>query len=92
MLTEGYSNKMIAARLDITERAVEKRKSRAMKKMNAGTPADLLRLAITHELLVERPQTANRIVSGPHFRPTRATATDAHAIPAVIDERHEATE
>ncbi len=52
-IKEGHSNKLIAGRLGITPRAVEMRRSSLMKKLNAGSLAELLRLAITREMNAE---------------------------------------
>ena len=44
-LTRGLSNRQIAERADVTVRAVEMRRSGLMKKLDAGSLAELLRLA-----------------------------------------------
>jgi FixJ family two-component response regulator len=49
LIREGRSNKEIAARLDITARAVELRRAGLMKKLGAGSLPELLRLAIDAE-------------------------------------------
>lgn len=53
LLTQGHSNKSIAARLLISERAVELRRSRLMQRLGAKTLAELLDLTITHRVLDE---------------------------------------
>jgi len=42
----GDTNKKIAATLDISQRAVEDRRSKLMQKLNIDNMADLVRLAI----------------------------------------------
>lgn len=47
----GESNKVMAVRLDISERAVEMRRAVIMRKLNVSSLAELLDLAVTHRLL-----------------------------------------
>jgi FixJ family two-component response regulator len=49
LIREGRPNKEIAARLDITPRAVELRRASLMKKLGAGSLPELVRLAIEAE-------------------------------------------
>lgn len=50
---QGLPNKTIAARLGITPRAVEMRRSGLMKKLGASSLADLLRLAYARDFVAE---------------------------------------
>ena len=50
---EGAPNKAIAATLDITERAVEMRRASLMKKLQAHSVAELIRLVTEHEIISE---------------------------------------
>jgi FixJ family two-component response regulator len=58
MLMEGAANKVIAARLDISERAVEMRRASVMKKLQANSLAELIRRVTQYELLFP-PRTPN---------------------------------
>ncbi len=49
LVKQGLPNKEIAARLDITLRAVELRRSGLMRKLGVRSLADLLRLTLAHE-------------------------------------------
>jgi FixJ family two-component response regulator len=53
LLLDGHPNKVIAARSDITERAVEMRRARIMEKLEVRTVAELLSLAVTHRVMQE---------------------------------------
>jgi FixJ family two-component response regulator len=53
LLLTGASNKEMAARLFISERAIEMRRAGIMRKLEVGSLAELLELAITHRLLAE---------------------------------------
>jgi FixJ family two-component response regulator len=53
LVMAGHANKAIAARLYITERAVEMRRSRIMQKLKVKSLAELLEIAITHRVLSE---------------------------------------
>lgn len=53
LLTEGHSNKSIAATVMISERAVELRRARLMQRLGARSLAELLDLTITHRVLEE---------------------------------------
>ena len=53
MIRDGRPNKDIAARLEVTPRAVELRRASLMKKLGVRSLPDLLRLAIGHEASVE---------------------------------------
>lgn len=50
---EGVPNKAIAGRLNVTERAVEMRRATLMKKLQARSVAELIRLITEHEILSE---------------------------------------
>ena len=52
-VTAGDSNKVIAAELDISERTVEVHRANVMKKCQAKTLADLVRLEIEYQLIQE---------------------------------------
>lgn len=68
-LIEGLMNKQIAAKLEITERAVEMRRSSLLKKLGVGTTAELLELAITHRVLLEVREAAKlRAFCAPGWR------------------------
>lgn len=53
LVLEGATNKAMAARLFLSERAVEFRRARLMKKLGVRSLAELMELAITHRLLGE---------------------------------------
>ena len=53
MIRDGRPNKDIAARLEVTPRAVELRRASLMRKLGVRSLPDLLRLAIGHEASVE---------------------------------------
>lgn len=53
LIQEGLTNKAIAARLEITERAVEMRRSAMMSKLGVRSVAELIDLTSTHRLLAE---------------------------------------
>ena len=59
MIQAGESNKMMAAKLFITERAVEMRRAAIMRKLQVGTVAELLDLTISHRILAELRQAAD---------------------------------
>ncbi|OOZ45196.1 response regulator transcription factor [Solemya velum gill symbiont] len=46
MVTSGLSNKEIASRLDVSAKTVEAHRARVMEKMEAGSLAELVRMAI----------------------------------------------
>ena len=50
MILEGVPNKTMAARLEISERGVEMRRASLMKKLQARSLAELIRLVTQHEL------------------------------------------
>jgi FixJ family two-component response regulator len=54
LIQAGESNKSMAARLFLTERAVEMRRSTIMKKLQVRSVAELLELATTHRILTEQ--------------------------------------
>lgn len=53
LVCEGAPNKAIAAQLNITERAVEMRRATLMKKLNAHSVAELIRLVTAHQVISE---------------------------------------
>jgi len=53
LVVSGVPNKTIAARLAVTPRAVEMRRASLMKKLGAASLAELLRLTIARQQLVE---------------------------------------
>jgi len=53
MIRDGRPNKDIAARLDVTPRAVELRRASLMRKLGVGSLTELLRFAIGHETTLE---------------------------------------
>lgn len=58
MLQAGDSNKLMAAKLGLTERAVEMRRSAIMRKMQVRSVAELVGLSVTHRILSELRQAA----------------------------------
>ncbi|HUY88184.1 MAG TPA: response regulator [Pirellulales bacterium] len=52
-ILRGASNKVMAARLFISERAVEMRRARLMRKLQVESLAELIDLAVTHRVLAE---------------------------------------
>lgn len=50
---EGFGNKEIAARFGVSRRTVETHRSKAMSKLGARTPADLVRVWLNVEALSE---------------------------------------
>jgi FixJ family two-component response regulator len=63
LILAGKSNKSMAAKLCLTERAVEMRRSSIMKKREARSLAELLDLTITHHILDELRQAAREFPS-----------------------------
>ena len=53
LIIAGESNKVMAKKLDITERAVEMRRANIMKKLGVGSLAEMLDRVITHRVLAE---------------------------------------
>jgi FixJ family two-component response regulator len=60
MIQDGMSNKEIAARLDITARAVEMRRASLMKKLGVESLPELLRLTLSLKLHGDRATPHNR--------------------------------
>lgn len=54
LIQAGESNKSMATKLDLTERAVEMRRSAIMRKLHVGSLAELIDLATTHRILSEQ--------------------------------------
>jgi FixJ family two-component response regulator len=64
MIQAGESNKSMAAKLCLTERAVEMRRSAIMRKMKVRSVAELVDLTVTHRILTDlRLATKNRVVT-----------------------------
>lgn len=61
LILAGESNKSMAAKLFLTERAVEMRRSTIMKKLEVQSLAELLDLAITHRILDELRQARDQL-------------------------------
>ncbi|MBS0207257.1 MAG: response regulator transcription factor [Planctomycetes bacterium] len=57
MLMDGAAHKVIAARLDISERAVEMRRASVMKKLHVNSLAELIRRVTQYELLFPKRRT-----------------------------------
>ncbi|ADG68870.1 response regulator receiver [Planctopirus limnophila DSM 3776] len=53
LILQGESNKGMATRLFISERAIELRRQRLMRKLKVQSLAELLQLTITHRVLAE---------------------------------------
>jgi DNA-binding CsgD family transcriptional regulator len=51
LLAYGHTNAEVAARLCISVRTAEMHRANAMRKLSAGSRADLVRWALGHELL-----------------------------------------
>ena len=60
LILAGESNKSMAAKLLLSERAVEMRRSTIMKKLDVQSLAELLELAVTHRILDELRQAKGR--------------------------------
>ena len=56
LIQAGESNKSMAAKLLLTERAVEMRRAALMKRLQVGSVPELLDLTITHRILTELRQ------------------------------------
>jgi FixJ family two-component response regulator len=72
LIQAGESNKSMAAKLRLTERAVEMRRSAIMRKLQVNSVAELLDLAISHRILTDLRQAASqggiaRIPSAEHL-------------------------
>ena len=62
LIQAGETNKAIAARLSITERAVEMRRSAIMRKLQVRSAAEVIDLSATHRILADlRRAAAERI-------------------------------
>ena len=53
LILDGATNKVMAARLFITERAVELRRQRLMQRLGVRSVAELLEMTLTHRILSE---------------------------------------
>jgi FixJ family two-component response regulator len=60
LIHAGNSNKSMAAKLLLSERAVEMRRSAIMRKLQVNSVAELLDLTITHRILIELRQAATQ--------------------------------
>ncbi len=56
LILAGESNKSMAEKLDLTERAVEMRRAALMRRLNVGSLVELLDLAIGHRIQTELRQ------------------------------------
>ena len=61
LVLAGESNKSMAAKLLLTERAVEMRRSSIMKKLEVHSLAELLDVAVTHRILNELRRAAREL-------------------------------
>jgi len=59
LIQAGESNKAMAEKLFLTERAIEMRRSAIMKKLQVSSLAELLELATTHRILCAQRQLEN---------------------------------
>tara|TARA_R100000365_G_C2717336_1_gene50868 strand:- start:596 stop:799 length:204 start_codon:yes stop_codon:yes gene_type:complete len=50
-IVEGRMNKVIANRLEISEKTVERHRSNLMKKLDAQSVAELVKLSMTAEIM-----------------------------------------
>lgn len=53
MIVDGCPNKVMAARLDLTERAIEMRRASIMRKLDVRTVAELFDIAVTYRVMNE---------------------------------------
>ena len=53
MIIEGLPNKVMAVRQDVTERAIEMRRSRIMQKLGVRSLPELLNVTVTHRVMSE---------------------------------------
>jgi FixJ family two-component response regulator len=64
MIQAGESNKSMATKLGLTERAIEMRRSAIMRKVGVRSVAELVDLAVTHRIFADlRQATKNRIAN-----------------------------
>jgi FixJ family two-component response regulator len=67
LIRAGETNKAIANRLAVTERAVEMRRATLMRKLQVRSVAELVDLVTTHRILAElHNSTARRLTNGTH--------------------------
>ncbi len=64
LIQAGDSNKAMAAKLFLTERAVEMRRSAIMRKLQVGSVAELLDLTITHRILSDLRTASDQRIRG----------------------------
>jgi two-component system, LuxR family, response regulator FixJ len=62
LLIDGKSNKSIATELNLSVRTIEVRRSKLMKKMKAESLAELIRMALSADSHVEKPQTETNAI------------------------------
>lgn len=60
LILAGESNKSMAVKLFLSERAIELRRAAIMRKLNVQSLAELLELAVTHRILDELRQAKRR--------------------------------
>ena len=58
LILAGESNKVMAEKLDLTERAVEMRRAALMKRLNVNSLVELLDLTLAHRIQAELRQAA----------------------------------
>ncbi len=63
LVVAGKTNKMIAADLDLSIRAIEDRRARMMKKLRVKSRAELLELAVAAQFPSNAPSTPNAVSS-----------------------------
>jgi two-component system response regulator TtrR len=61
LIVEGCPNKAMASRFDLTERAIEMRRARIMRKLDVRSFAELLDVAVTYRVLSELREVRQRI-------------------------------
>jgi FixJ family two-component response regulator len=64
LIQSGDTNKAIAAKLEISERAVEMRRSSMMRKLNVKSAAEIVGVSATHRILVELRRAAAERIDG----------------------------
>lgn len=64
LLLAGSPNKVIASRLLLSERAVEMRRARIMRKLGVQSLAELIHLAVTHRVLSRQRSAQDQRLSG----------------------------
>jgi FixJ family two-component response regulator len=72
LVLAGESNKVMAGRLDLTERAVEMRRAALMRRLDVGSLAELLELAVSHRIYAELRQAGRAPIELPKASPRGA--------------------